>query len=169
MGSVYAQNVLKIDNPKVGLINIGAEKEKGNALAKETYPLLEEAPINFVGNLEARDITKGDVDVAVCDAFVGNVILKFAEGFGKSFMKIIKENLMSSFMSKLGALLSKKAFSKIKMYFDSDSVGGAPFLGLKALVVKAHGSSGAYAIKNAVIQCVLFIDGDIVKKIEEKL
>jgi len=170
MGSVYVENIFGIKNPKVGLINIGVEEEKGNALVKETYPLLKEAEgINFAGNLEARDIPDGQVDVMVADAFVGNVALKLMEGFGKGMLQVIKKELMSDFMSKLGAVMAKGAFKRVKGYFDYADVGGAPFLGLKALVVKAHGNSDARAIKGAIKQCVSFIDKDIVNKIAEKL
>ncbi len=170
MGSVYVENIFDIKNPRVGLINIGVESEKGNALVKETYGLLGETDgINFTGNLEARDIPNGDVDVMVADAFVGNVVLKLMEGFGKTILKIIKKELMADILSKLGAVMSIKAFKRIKEYFDYADVGGAPFLGLKALVVKAHGNSDARAIKGAINQCVSFIDKDIVNKISQKL
>ncbi len=171
MGSVYFENVLGKENPTVGLINIGSEREKGNAMVKEAYTLLEEAKgINFVGNIEARDITLGNVDIVVCDAFVGNVILKVMEGLGKTVLKIIKRELLSSFRTKVGALLSKPAYKKIQReFFEYDDIGGAPFLGLKGLVVKAHGSSDASAIAGAIKQCEIFIDSDIVNKIADRL
>lgn len=170
MGSVYVENIFNVKNPKVALVNIGAEKEKGNAVVKETYELLEQQNnINFVGNVEARDIPKGEVDVMVADAFVGNVVLKLMEGFGKSILGILKKELMGDFLSKIGALMSAKAYKRVKTYFDYDDIGGAPFLGLKALVVKAHGSSNARAIKGAINQCVSFIENDIVNKIEANI
>lgn len=170
MGSVYMENVMGIKNPKVGLVNIGAEKEKGNAMVKEAYELLENTGgINFVGNTEARDITKGDVDVIVCDAFVGNVILKLMEGFGKTMLHILKKELMADLVSKIGALISKGAFKRVMKYFEYDDKGGAPFLGLKGLVVKAHGSSDYKAVKGAIKQCSIFMDNDIVNKITEKI
>lgn len=169
MGSVYMENVMGIKNPKVGLINIGAEKEKGNTLTKETYELLEKADINFIGNIEARDLFLGEVDVMVCDAFVGNVVLKFAEGFAKSIMRIIKRELFSGFLSKLGALLSLSAFKRLKKYFDYSKVGGAPFIGLSGLVVKAHGNSEEKDVMGAINQCIKFIESDIVNKIQEKI
>lgn len=169
MGSIYMQNIMKVENPKVGLINIGAEKEKGNALTKEAYDLLENADINFTGNVEARDIASGVVDVMVCDAFVGNVILKYSEGFGNAILAMVKKELMSSFISKVGAILSLKAFKRLKKHFDYSEVGGAPFLGLKALVVKAHGSSNSKAIVGAISQCKTFIENDIINKIQEKI
>ncbi len=169
MGAVYMENVLRISNPKIGLVNIGAEKEKGNSLTKECYELLENAEINFIGNVEARDITAGVCDVVVCDAFVGNVILKFAEGFGKTILKVIKNEFTADLMSKTGAILAKGAFKRLKNYFDYSDVGGAPFLGLNALVVKAHGSSKHEDFEGAINQCLSFIENDIVGKIQEKI
>jgi len=169
MGSVYMENIANRPNPKVGLINIGSEKEKGNALTKEAYGLLEEAGINFTGNIEARDIPFGKADVIVCDGFVGNVILKYSEGFAEGILSMIKEELMAGTMSKIGGMLCKNSFSNLKKRFDHSEVGGAAFLGLKALVVKAHGSANAKAIRGAIRQCSSFIEQDIVNKIEESL
>ena len=157
MGSAYMTKALGIDKPKVGLINIGAEKEKGNMLVKEAYELLENSDLNFVGNVEARDVPLGAVDVAVCDAFVGNVVLKYTEGMAKGLLGMVKDELMADPVSKMGALLAKGAFKRIKKRLDYDEIGGAPFLGLNALVVKAHGSANAKAIKGAIRQCVKFI------------
>ena len=163
MGSEYMSKVRNIKSPKVGLINIGTEAEKGNALVKETYELLSksssEMGLNFVGNIEAREIPLGAVDVAVCDAFVGNVLLKYTEGFAKGLMGTVKDELMADPISKIGALVSKRAFGRLKKRFDYDDIGGAPFLGLKNLVVKAHGSSNERAICGAIRQCKLFIEG----------
>lgn len=168
MGAVYVENVMGVSNPKIGLANIGAEKEKGNALTKEAYELLEQTGPSFIGNIEAREIPFGEADVVVCDGFVGNIILKFAEGLSLALLGIIKEEITVG-AYKLAAGMLKSRFRNIKKRFDADEVGGAPFLGLKALVVKAHGSSKAKAIKNAVKQCVSFVESDIVSKIEEKL
>jgi glycerol-3-phosphate acyltransferase PlsX len=154
IGSDYVRRTLGIASPRVGLINVGAEEEKGNELVKAAYPLLKESGLNFIGNLEAREIPMGAADVAVCDAFVGNVVLKYTEGFAKAMMDMIKEELMSSTLSKLGALMAKGAFKNLKKRFDYREIGGAPFLGLKALVVKAHGSSDALAVSSAITQCV---------------
>jgi len=156
MGAEYMQKVMGVKNPRVGLVNIGAEKEKGTPVYKEAYELLEASGLNFVGNIEGRGIPEGEADVAVCDGFVGNVTLKMAEGLSKTLLGMIKEELMSSPISKLGALLAKGAFGKLKKRFDYREVGGAPFLGLSSLVVKAHGSSDALAIKNAIRQCILY-------------
>lgn len=171
MGSIYMEYVEGRQNPKVGLVNIGTESEKGNALVKEAYQLLDKSEgLNFVGNTEARDITLGDVDVIVCDAFVGNVILKVMEGLANTVLRLLKKALLSSFITKIGALLSVPAFKRLKRdFFEYDDIGGAPFLGLKGLVVKAHGSSDAGAVAGAIKQCEKFIDADIVNKIAERM
>lgn len=168
MGAVYVENMFGIKNPKVSLVNIGAEQEKGNALTKEAYGLLEESGLHFTGNIEPRDIPFGQTDVAVCDGFVGNTILKFAEGLAMALLGIIKDEITVGHY-KVAALALKKPFQNIKRRFDADEIGGAPFLGLRALVVKAHGSSKEKAIKNAIKQCVLFLQADVVAKISEKI
>ena len=154
MGSQYMKNFRNIKSPRVGLVNVGAEDEKGNNLTKEAFHLLKGSGLNFLGNIEGREIPQGDVDVAVCDGFTGNVVLKLMEGAAKSMMGMLKEELLSSPVSKLGALLAKGAFGRIRKRFDYREVGGAPFLGLQAMVIKAHGSSDALAIKNAILQTV---------------
>lgn len=170
MGSVYMEHVMGIENPTVGIVNIGAEEEKGNALVKETFPLLKNCPeINFVGSVEARDIPAGAVDVVVCEAFVGNVILKMYEGVGASMIKIIKKGLMANTMSKIGALLIKKSLKATMKGFSTEDYGGAPLLGLTGLVVKTHGSSKAIEIKNSVLQCITFKEQRISEKIKEKI
>lgn len=169
MGSVYMEKVIGIKNPRIGLVNNGAEEEKGNTLTKETYPLLKNSKLNFVGNVEARDITKDAADVIVCDGFVGNVILKFMEGVATTLLKIIKKELFSSFITKLGALLSKKAFMNVKKRMNSDEVGGAPLLGVNGAVIKAHGSSNAYAISSAINQCVLLVEREVVSTINKNI
>ena len=170
MGSVYMENVVGIKNPKVAIVNIGAEEEKGNALVKETMPLLKNcADINFIGSIEARDIPTGYADVIVCEAFVGNVILKLYEGIGNVMLGKVKEGLMSSFRSKMGALLIKPALKKTLKAFNTDEYGGAPLLGLNGLVVKTHGSSKAIEIKNSIIQCISFKNEKINDKIKQHL
>jgi glycerol-3-phosphate acyltransferase PlsX len=165
MGSIYMEHIVGIPNPKVGIVNIGAEEEKGNALVKETFPLLKECKdINFIGSVEARDIPTGVCDVVVCEAFVGNVILKMYEGVGATLISKVKEGMMGSLRSKIGALLVKPALKETLKSFDSSQYGGAPLLGLKGLVVKAHGSSKAQEIKNSVIQCVQFKQQNINEK-----
>ena len=170
MGSIYMENVMGIKNPKVGIVNIGAEEEKGNSLVKETFPLLKNCPeINFIGSVEARDIPSGVADVIVCEAFTGNVILKMYEGVGGAFMKKIKEGMMSSLRSKIGALLVKPALKQTLKSFDTEQYGGAPMLGLNGLVVKTHGNSKAVEIKNSVLQCLTFKEQNINEKIKEKI
>ncbi|MGN1148283.1 MAG: phosphate acyltransferase PlsX [Lachnospiraceae bacterium] len=170
MGSVYMENVMGVKNPKVGIVNNGAEEEKGNALVKETFPLLKNCPdINFIGSVEARDIPAGVADVIVCEAFVGNVILKMYEGVGASLIKKVKAGMMTSLRSKIGALLVKPALKKTLKAFDLEQYGGAPMLGLNGLVVKSHGSSNAVEIKNSVLQCVTFTEQKINDKIKEKI
>ncbi len=170
MGSVYMENVMGIKNPKVGIVNNGAEEEKGNALVKETFPLLKNCPeINFIGSVEARDIPAGVADVIVCEAFVGNVVLKMYEGVSSCLMKKVKEGMMSSLRSKIGALLVKPALKKTLKSFSTEEYGGAPMLGLNGLVVKSHGSSNAVEIKNSILQCVTFTEQKINEKIKEKI
>ena len=170
MGSIYMENVIGVKNPKVAIVNIGAEEEKGNALVKETMPLLKECKdINFVGSIEARDIPKGGVDVIVCEAFVGNVILKLYEGLAATLIGVVKKGLMSSLISKIGAALALPALKKTIKSFDANEYGGAPLLGLNGLVVKTHGSSKVTEITNSIFQCVTFKEQDINGKIKEKL
>lgn len=170
MGSVYMEHVMGVKNPKVGVVNIGAEEEKGNALVKETFPLLKNCPdINFIGSVEARDIPAGAADVVVCEAFTGNVILKTYEGVGATLIKKVKEGMMTSFRSKIGALLVKPALKQTLKTFDLEQYGGAPLLGLKGLVVKTHGSSKSIEIKNSILQCITFTEQKINEKIKEML
>lgn len=170
MGSVYMESVVGISNPKVAIVNIGAEEEKGNALVKETFPLLKNCPeINFIGSIEARDIPAGYADVIVCEAFAGNIILKLYEGVGAILIKKVKAGMMTSLRSKIGALLVKPALKETLKAFSLDAYGGAPLLGLNGLVVKTHGSSKAVEIKNSILQCVTFKEQKINQKIKEKL
>ena len=166
MGSVYCEKVLGIASPKVGLINVGTEKEKGNILVKEAYSLLESANINFYGNIEARDIPEGVVDVMVCDGFVGNVILKLTEGLGQSIFSALKEEITKNFSSESSTLFLKPEFEAFKQRFDYREYGGAPLLGLKKPVIKAHGSSDALAFKNAIKQAKIMVEEDVIDKIE---
>ena len=167
IGTVYMQNIMGIENPRVAIVNIGAEEEKGNALVKETFPLLKNTPeINFIGSIEARDIPKGYADVIVCEAFVGNVILKLYEGVGGTLIKKVKEGMMTTLRSKIGALLVKPALKSCLKSFDLEEYGGAPLLGLKGLVIKTHGSSKAVEIKNTILQCQTFKEQDINEKIK---
>ena len=170
MGSVYMESVMGIKSPRVGIVNIGAEEDKGNALVKEAFPLLKScSDINFIGSIEARDIPAGHADVIVCEAFVGNVILKMYEGVGGTLIKKVKEGMLTSLRSKIGALLVKPALKETLKTFDLEQYGGAPLLGLKGLVVKTHGSSKAIEIKNSVLQCITFKEQKINDKIKEKI
>lgn len=170
MGSIYMEHVMGVKNPRVAIVNNGAEEEKGNALVKETFPLLKECKdINFIGSIEARDIPSGYADVVVCEAFVGNVILKLYEGVGATLISKIKGSMMTSFRSKIGALLVKPALKETLKTFDASEHGGAPLLGLKGLVVKTHGSAVAVEIKNAIFQCVQFKQQKINEKIAERI
>ncbi len=170
MGTVYMENIMGIKNPTVGIVNIGAEEEKGNALVKETFPLLKNCPdINFIGSVEARDIPAGGADIIVCEAFTGNVILKMYEGVAKSMMHIIKGSLMSSLKTKIGALLIKDDLKKSLSNYSLDQYGGAPMLGLKGLVVKTHGSANEIEVKNSILQCVTFTEQKISEKISAKI
>lgn len=170
MGSIYMENVLGVKNPKVGIVNIGAEEEKGNALVKETFPLLkEEKEINFIGSVEAREIPHGQADVVVCEAFAGNIILKLYEGVGAVLIDKIKGGMMSTLRSKIGALLVKPALKQTLKAFDASEYGGAPLLGLNGLVVKTHGSSKSKEVCNTLLQCVTFKKQKINEKIKESI
>ncbi|WP_026525757.1 MULTISPECIES: phosphate acyltransferase PlsX [unclassified Butyrivibrio] len=170
MGSVYMQNVCGISNPRVGIVNIGAEEEKGNALVKETFPLLKNCPdINFIGSVEARDIPSGAADVIVCEAFTGNVILKMYEGVAKTLLKVVKDGLMSNLRAKIGGLLIKPTLKSVLKDYDTEKYGGAPMLGLSGLVVKTHGSAKAIEVKNSILQCVTFKEQNIAEKIQQAI
>ncbi len=168
MGSIYMEYVMGVKNPRVGIVNIGAEDEKGNALVKETFPLLKECPgINFIGSVEARDIPDGGADVIVCDAFVGNVILKLYEGVGSVLIREVKNALYGDLRSKIGGALAMPALKKTLARFDTARYGGAPLLGIKGLVVKTHGNAEAVEVKNSIIQCIAFKEQRINEKISE--
>ena len=166
MGSIYMENVLDKKSPTLGIVNVGAEEEKGNALVKETFPLLRECSyINFIGSVEAREIPSGAVDIVLCEAFVGNVILKLTEGVGKTIMSMVKDAIMSSIRSKIGGVLIKPALKNTFKKFDVSEHGGAPLLGLKGLVVKTHGSAKSKEVANSIIQCIKFKEHQISEKI----
>lgn len=170
MGSIYMENVVGIKNPRVAIVNIGAEEEKGNALVKETFPLLKECTdINFVGSIEAREIPHGEADVIVCEAFVGNVILKLYEGLAGTLVGAIKKGMMSTLRSKIGAALALPALKSTLKTFDASQYGGAPLLGLNGLVVKTHGSAKAKEVTNSIYQCVTFKEQDINGKIKKNI
>ena len=170
MGSIYMENVVGVRNPRVAIVNVGAEEEKGNALVKETFPLLKECKdINFIGSIEARDIPSGYADVIVCEAFAGNIVLKLYEGVAATLLKQVKAGLMTSLRSKIGALLIKPALKQTMKTFSLEEYGGAPLLGLNGLVVKTHGGSKAVEIKNSILQCIAFKEQKINEKIKEKI
>lgn len=169
MGSVYMENILGIESPRVGLINVGSEESKGSELYKQCHALLRDSGLNFIGNIEGTDIAEGKTDVLVCDGFIGNIILKYSEGLSMALLSMIKAEITSSFKSKLAAGVLKGDFMRLKTRFDASEYGGAPLLGLKGLVVKAHGGSDAKAVKNALLQCHSFLKNDIAGKIAEKV
>ncbi|MFW5647823.1 MAG: phosphate acyltransferase PlsX [Candidatus Alkaliphilus sp. MAG34] len=169
MGSIYAKEVLGIKNPSVCIINIGMEEEKGNEVVKEAYRLCKTGPFDFKGNMEARDIPGGYADVMICDGFTGNVILKLTEGLADSIFKLLKEEFVKNTFRKMGALLLKSGLGDFKKRFDYTEHGGAPFLGVKGVLIKAHGSSDAKAIKNAVRQGIKFIENNVLDNITGKL
>lgn len=169
MGKIYFENILKVNNPSIGLMNIGTEEEKGNELTKEAHKLLKKSNLNFVGNIEPRDVPSGDTNVLVCDGFAGNTFLKTYEGVAASIFSILKKEIMSSFTSKLGGLLLKPVFNRFKQKFDYTEYGGSAFLGAKGIVIKAHGSSNGKAFKNAIRQAVNTYEQRIVERIAKEL
>jgi glycerol-3-phosphate acyltransferase PlsX len=170
MASVYRKNIDGVENPRVGIVNIGEEEEKGNVLVKETFPLLRECEsINFVGSVEARGLAEGSVDVAVCDAFVGNIILKTYEGVSSFLLRQLKGVLLSSPKTKLGALLINKDLKATLKKFSHEEYGGAPMLGLKAPVFKTHGTSKSVEIKNSILQCKAYIEAGVTGKIADSI
>jgi len=171
MGNIYMQKVMNIASPRIALANIGSEKGKGNKLTVETYELLEKSklPLNFCGNIETREILQGEADIIVCDGFVGNMILKSLEGTVAVLMGGIKDELNSTLMSKLGGLLIKSTLRGFKRKFDYKETGGAPLLGVKAPVIKAHGSSNDIAVKNALRQAKVFFESKVNTLIEESI
>lgn len=167
MGSLYYQQMMGTAAPRVGLVNIGSEETKGTELQIEAYQLLKSAPLNFIGNVEARDIPLGGCDVAICDGFTGNIILKLSEGFAGFFNKTLKSMFMQSLKTKMAAVMMKDALKGLKKSMDYKEHGGAPILGVQKPVIKAHGSSDALAFKNAIRQAVLCVKGDVCSRIEE--
>jgi phosphate acyltransferase len=165
MGNLYSECVLGIKKPRVGLLNIGEESGKGNSVTQEAFSLINELPLNFIGNIEGKDVLFGSADVVVCDGFVGNSILKFGEGVTKLFFDFFKNEAKGSFLSKLGLALLKPALKRFKKEFDYAEFGGAPLLGIKGVSIVAHGKSNAYAIKNAIRICYQAIENNMVEKI----
>lgn len=169
MGSVYMEKVIGRENPTVGLVNLGAEEGKGTLMTKEVYPLLEGSNINFIGNIEARDVPKGACDVIVSDGFTGNVILKLTEGLAWNILKLLKKKFTDGGKARMGALLLKDKMMELKEEFDYSEYGGAPILGVKGPVVKMHGSSSANAVKNTIIKAVPFAEQDVISLIKHEM
>ncbi len=169
MGNIYMSKVMKIDEPKIGLVNVGVEEKKGNSLTKEAYQLLSKADINFVGNVEARELPNGACDVIVCDGFVGNVILKLTEGLALKISGLLKEKFTAGVKAKIGAMFLLNKMKEIKQEFDYSEYGGAPILGVKGALVKMHGSSNGNSVKNAILRAIPFVEGNVVKTIEDSV
>jgi glycerol-3-phosphate acyltransferase PlsX len=172
MGSLYAQHVMHLPTPRVGLINIGEEKEKGNELIKESWPLLKVLPINFIGNVESKEVMTGGVDVVVCDGFIGNLILKFSESIAYFIINMLKKEIKKSFTAKIGAMIMMPALKKLQKKIDYDEFGAAPLLGIDGVCFKAHGRAKAKAITNAIRVAAEAVKEDMVgaiAKFEEHL
>lgn len=166
MANDYIKAVCGVENPRIGLVSVGVEDKKGNALTHEVFAKLKELPVNFVGNMEARDALSGDYDVLVCDGFVGNVLLKSVEGTAKMVMSTLKREIMSSFTAKLGAVMMKKAFKNLKDSMNYHAFGGAAFLGVQKIIVKSHGSSNAESITASIEQVAKLDDLKLIDNIK---
>ncbi|MCP4339963.1 MAG: phosphate acyltransferase PlsX [Desulfobulbaceae bacterium] len=158
-----------VANPRVGLLSIGEETGKGNSLIKETFPLLEKSSLNFIGNVEGRDVFQGEVDVIVCDGFVGNVCLKVSEGLAEAAMQMLRDEIVKSFRAKIGYLLARHAFKSFKKRVDYAEYGGAPLLGIDGIGIICHGQSSSHAIKNAILEAAKMAKGNINKDILDSL
>jgi len=169
MGSIYMEKVIDRKSPTVGLVNIGVEETKGTTVVKAAYELLQRSDLNFIGNIEARDIPKGIVDVIVCDGFVGNVILKLTEGLAWNILKLLKSKFTEGTVAKVGALLLSGKFSEIKNEFDYSEYGGAPILGVKGAIVKMHGSSNAKSVKNTILKGIPYVENNVVQIIQNSV
>jgi len=169
MGDIYSREVLGKDKPRIGLLSVGEERTKGSSITKEALPLLEKAPINFIGNVEGKEIVNGGADVVVCDGFVGNAILKFAEGASVMFFHVIKTEINRSLSAKIGMLLAKKALKAFTKKLDYENYGGAPILGINGACIIGHGKSSANAIKSAIRVASEFVSRDVNKSIEKSL
>jgi glycerol-3-phosphate acyltransferase PlsX len=169
MGECYYRSIFKQPRPRVGLLSVGEEEGKGNELTKEVFPLLKQLPINFVGNVEGRDLYNGNCDVIVCDGFIGNVALKVSEGMAEAIRYLLKESLRSTISSQVGALLSRQAFGDFKKRIDYTEYGGAPLLGVKGVCIIGHGSSNANAIKNGVRIAAEWANSGLNQAIEQEI
>ena len=166
MGSIYMEKVLGRENPKVGLVNLGVEEGKGTSVTKEAYRQLSQAPINFIGNVEARELPTGVCDVIVCDGFVGNVILKLTEGLAWNILKLIKKKFLDGVKAKIGAIFLKSKLGELKEEFDYSEYGGAPILGVDGAMIKMHGSSNAKAVKNTILKGIPYAENNVVAVIK---
>ena len=169
MGSIYRHHAFGTENPKIGLINIGEEETKGTPMLKEAYQMLKESDLNFIGNVEGREIPRTEADVLVCDGFTGNIVLKLTEGTAWNVFKAVKEKITEGVKAKMGALLLKKKLYSLKEEFDYSSYGGAPILGVKGMVFKMHGSSSAVAVCNAVVKAAAVCERDVIGEIESSM
>lgn len=169
MGSIYRDKVHGVANPRVGLLNVGTEAMKGNELTKAAYPLLEQGPIHFVGNVESREVLKAPCDVLVCDGFAGNIMLKSVEGAASVIFSVLKKEFTQNLFTKLAALILKPGLTKFRRSFDYSEHGAAPLLGIDGLLLKSHGSSNAFAIKNAVRQARIALQNDLVRSISKEI
>lgn len=169
MGDIYYRTIFNTRKPRVGLLSIGEEDAKGNQLTKETAPLLRNLPVNFVGNVEGRDLYNGTVEVIVCDGFIGNVALKVSEGLVRAVASLLKESLKATLTRQMGFLLSRKAFDDFKKRMDYSEYGGAPLLGVKGICIVGHGSSNANAIKNAIRVAAEMAEGQVIDTIAEEI
>ncbi|WP_027414559.1 phosphate acyltransferase PlsX [Aneurinibacillus terranovensis] len=161
MGSIYAEKVMKVEKPRIGLLNVGTEAGKGSELTKEAYGLLQNSSVNFIGNVEARDVTEHVCDVVVCDGFSGNILLKTMEGMARAIFNIMKEEFTRNIPSKAAAMMLKPALKRIKLQMDYAEYGGALLMGIQGTCIKAHGSSNARAIRNAIAQAKSFVEQDV--------
>jgi phosphate acyltransferase len=169
MGSIYMEKVLNVKNPTVGLVNIGTEETKGTTVLKAAHELLSKSSLNFIGNVEAREIPKGCSDVVVCDGFVGNIILKLTEGLAWNILKLLKNKFMSGIVPKMGALLLSGKLKELRSEFDYSEYGGAPILGVKGAIVKMHGSSNSNAVKNTILKGIPYAETNVVQMIQNSV
>lgn len=169
MGSIYMEKVFGLERPTVGLVNIGTEEGKGTTVLKASYELLKKSHLNFIGNVEAREVPAGVCDVTVCDGFVGNTILKLTEGLAWSILKLMKNKFTDGLLPKMGAMLLSGKLSEMKQEFDYSSYGGAPILGVKGALIKIHGSSNASAVKNGILKAIPFVENNVVQMIQDSV
>src|SRR5690606_23497680 len=167
MGKIYAQSALDLANPRIALLSNGEEEGKGNELVHEAFALLDQSDLNFVGNIEPKDMLSGGADVVVCDGFVGNILIKSMESATRTLVNALRDELMASPISKVGALLARPAFRRVQKQIDPFEVGGAPLLGVNGVVIIGHGRSNAKAIKNAIGQARKAVEGNVIESIRQ--